>query len=102
PPPLSRLLLTFPTPVPVPYSLFVFSPVLASSPVSAHDVLTSDIPRDATPVRAHVSPVERSRLGVYAAIGASAGAVPLPWIPDVLVRRVRGALVHDVAVRPGL
>jgi hypothetical protein len=48
------------------------------------------------------SPVDRGRLGVYAAVGASVGAVPLPWVPDSLVRRVRGALVHDVAVRHGL
>ena len=48
------------------------------------------------------SPVERGRLGVYAALGASVGAVPLPWLPDSLVRRVRGAVVHDVAVRHGL
>jgi len=48
------------------------------------------------------SPVERGRLGVYAAIGATLGAVPLPWVPDSLVRRVRGAVVHDIAVRHGL
>jgi hypothetical protein len=48
------------------------------------------------------SPVERGRLGVYAAMGASVGAVPLPWVPDSLVRRVRGAVVQDVAVRHGL
>ena len=46
--------------------------------------------------------VDRGRLGVYAAVGASLAAVPLPWLPDSLVRRVRGALVHDVAVRHGL
>ena len=28
--------------------------------------------------------------------------MPLPWVPDALARRVRGALVHDVAVRHGL
>src|SRR5579883_3291201 len=66
------------------------------------DPLTRDDARDATPVRARAAAVERSRIGVYAAIGASAGAVPLPWIPDALVRRIRGALVHDVAVRHGL
>jgi hypothetical protein len=48
------------------------------------------------------STVERGRLSVYAALGATAGAVPLPWVPDSLVRRVRGAVVHDVAVRHGL
>jgi hypothetical protein len=48
------------------------------------------------------SPVDGTRLGVYAALGASVAAVPLPWVPDALVRRVRGALVHDIAVRHGL
>jgi len=47
-------------------------------------------------------PVDRGRLGVYVALGASAGAVPLPWVPDSLLRRVRGALVHDFASRRGL
>ena len=47
-------------------------------------------------------PVARSRLGVYAALGATAGAVPLPWVPDALARRIRGALVHDIATRHGL
>jgi hypothetical protein len=47
-------------------------------------------------------PVDRGRLGVYAAFGASIGAMPIPWLPDALARRVRGALVHDVAVRHGL
>lgn len=42
------------------------------------------------------------RLGVYAALGAVAGSVPLPWVPDSIARRVRGALVHDVAARHGL
>jgi hypothetical protein len=44
-------------------------------------------------------PVDGGRLGVYAALGATVSAVPLPWLPDALVRRVRGALVHDVAMR---
>jgi hypothetical protein len=48
------------------------------------------------------SPVEPSRLGVYSALGATVAAVPLPWVPDSLARRVRGALVHDIAVRRGL
>jgi hypothetical protein len=45
--------------------------------------------------------VDGGRLGVYAAIGATLGTVPLPWIPAALVRSVRGALVHDVATRHG-
>src|SRR5277367_4512385 len=48
------------------------------------------------------SPVDGGRLGVYAAMGAAVAAVPLPWLPDTLTRRVRGALVHDVAFRHGL
>ena len=46
--------------------------------------------------------VERGRLGVYAAIGASVGAVPLPWLPGSLAKRVRGSLLHDIAVRHGV
>ncbi len=56
----------------------------------------------AVPAKYWHPPVARSRLGVYAAIGAVAGAVPLPWVPDALARRVRGALVHDIATRHGL
>ncbi len=63
--------------------------------------ITRDDP-DARPLAGGSSPVEGSRLGVYAALGATIGAVPLPWLPDSLVRRVRGALVHDIAVRHGL
>ncbi len=42
------------------------------------------------------------RLGTYTALGAVTGIVPLPWVPDAIVRRVRGALVHDLASRHGL
>jgi plasmid stability protein len=35
-------------------------------------------------------------------LGAVAGGVPLPWVPDVLQKRVRGALVQDIAARHGL
>lgn len=66
---------------------------------------TVPIARDAGPrsmAEAERSPVDRSRLGVYAALGGAVGAVPLPWLPDSLGRRVRGALVHDIAVRHGL
>jgi hypothetical protein len=59
---------------------------------------------DASPVKTAQwqPPVARSRLGVYAALGATAGAVPLPWVPDALARRIRGALVHDIAARHGV
>lgn len=42
------------------------------------------------------------RLGTYTALGALSGIVPLPWVPDFVVRRVRGALVHDLTARHGL
>jgi hypothetical protein len=42
------------------------------------------------------------RLGTYTMLGAATGVVPLPWVPDVMVRRLRGALVHDLASRHGL
>ena len=42
------------------------------------------------------------RLGTYTMLGAACGIVPLPWIPDATVRRVRGALVHDLTSRHGL
>jgi hypothetical protein len=51
---------------------------------------------------ARTRPVDRGRLGVYAAIGASVGSMPVPWLPDAFARRVRGALVHDIAARHGL
>jgi hypothetical protein len=63
--------------------------------------LTRDDDAEATPTLASRAPVERGRLGVYAALGASAGALPLPWLPSTLARRVRGALVNDVASRHG-
>jgi hypothetical protein len=42
------------------------------------------------------------RLGTYTALGAATGIVPLPWIPDAIARRLRGALVHDLVSRHGL
>ncbi len=47
-------------------------------------------------------PLSGGRLGTYTALGAAVASVPLPWVPDVLARRVRGALVHDIAARHGL
>lgn len=47
-------------------------------------------------------PVGPGRVGTYAVLGAAAGSVPLPWLPDALARRVRGALTQDIAARHGL
>lgn len=42
------------------------------------------------------------RLGTYTVLGGATGIVPLPWVPDAIARRVRGALVHDLTSRFGL
>jgi len=42
------------------------------------------------------------RLGTYAVMGAMLGTIPIPLIPDALGRRLRGALLYDVARRHGL
>lgn len=42
------------------------------------------------------------RLGTYTMLGAATGIVPLPWLPEVVARRIRGALVHDLTSRHGL
>ena len=44
----------------------------------------------------------RGHIGIYAALGASVGTVPLPWIPEALMRRVRGAMSRELASRYGL
>jgi hypothetical protein len=48
------------------------------------------------------APVGTGRVGTYAVLGAAAGSVPLPWLPDAFTRRVRGALAQDIAARHGL
>ena len=47
-------------------------------------------------------PMDPSRVGAYTALGAMSGLVPLPWVPDAVAKRVRGALIHDIAARHGL
>jgi hypothetical protein len=46
--------------------------------------------------------MEPSRVGAYAALGAVSTIVPLPWVPDVVLGRVRGTLAHDIAARHGV
>jgi hypothetical protein len=57
--------------------------------------------------RAEGRPLSRSaygagRITTFATMGVLAGSVPLPWVPDAIARRVRGAMIHDVAARHGL
>ena len=42
------------------------------------------------------------RLGTYTVLGGVTGIMPLPWVPGLIARRVRGALVHDLVSRHGL
>lgn len=42
------------------------------------------------------------RLGTYTVLGAATGIVPLPWVPEVIAKRIRGALVHDLTARHGV
>jgi plasmid stability protein len=46
--------------------------------------------------------IETSRMGAYSVLGALTAAVPLPWVPDQMLKRVRSTLLHDVAARHGL
>jgi uncharacterized protein (DUF697 family) len=42
------------------------------------------------------------RLGTYTVLGGFIGIVPLPWVPDAMAKRMRGALIHDLTSRHGL
>jgi uncharacterized protein (DUF697 family) len=42
------------------------------------------------------------RLAVLSAYAMAANAVPLPFVPDRLVSRIRGAVVQDIAAQHGL
>ncbi|MFO0673811.1 MAG: hypothetical protein U0235_30030 [Polyangiaceae bacterium] len=42
------------------------------------------------------------RVGVYTALGALSGVVALPWLPDTIQKRVRGALAQDLSSRFGV
>lgn len=82
---------------------------VASDPAEAHKAPTrgdlSDPAETPMPPMQSLSrrdPLGPGRLGSYAAMGAAIGLVPLPWLPEALTNRVRGALVRDVARRHGL
>ncbi|MEO8799820.1 MAG: hypothetical protein ABI551_18135 [Polyangiaceae bacterium] len=47
-------------------------------------------------------PAGVGRIGIYSLLGGATGTVPLPWLPDAIARRLRGALAQDVASRRGL
>ncbi|WP_136925479.1 hypothetical protein [Polyangium aurulentum] len=51
-----------------------------------------------------VTPAEppTGRLAVLTAAALAVGAIPIPFVPDRLAARVRGAIVHDITARHGL
>jgi len=61
----------------------------------------SDVHR-ASPLLVRTAAASPARVSVMALIGMIAGAVPLPFLPAVVLKRIRGALAHDVATRYGL
>jgi hypothetical protein len=58
--------------------------------------------REPSPRGLTAGPASPGRVGAYTVLGAAAGSVPLPWLPDIVARRVRGALAQDLASRHGL
>jgi hypothetical protein len=64
--------------------------------------MEQELATDAQEVHTAKSAPHDGRLAVYAAIGGYAGAIPVPLLPDAVLRRVRGALLHDLAARRGL
>lgn len=57
---------------------------------------------DSTPTEIGNAPAEGGRLAILSLFAGAMSAIPLPFVPDHLVARVRGAVVHDVASRHGL
>jgi hypothetical protein len=76
-------------------------PLTASA--DAKSLETSNVASVITPATdAAAARPPAGQLGTFAVIGAAVGTVPLPWLPDALTRRLRGALVQDIAARHGL
>lgn len=55
-----------------------------------------------TPALARTPALAPGRLSTLALMGGAAGAVPLPFISWGMLRRVKGAVAHDIATRHGL
>lgn len=56
----------------------------------------------AAPIVRRRAAIDPGRLTMYTGLGVLTGLVPLPWLPGSLAKRVRGAMVHDIAARHGL
>ena len=66
------------------------------------DKLQKPDPAELGHTRRGQGPTAPGRIGTFAMLGAVAGGVPLPWLPDALQKRVRGAMAQDVATRHGV
>lgn len=62
---------------------------------------TTRIERDSTAPLARPE-VPSGRLGMFTAMAVLAGSIPLPLLPDRVLRQLRGAVVHDAFARHGL
>lgn len=49
-----------------------------------------------------MTPPPSGRLAVLSAYAVAATIIPIPFVPDRVIARIRGALVHDIASRHGL
>lgn len=58
--------------------------------------------RSPGPVLARTPALAPGRLSTLALVGGAAGAVPLPMLSWAVLRRVKGAVAHDIATRHGL
>lgn len=58
------------------------------------------VPHSTYPLTRHK--FDSSRSLAYSSLGALTGALPLPWVPDLMVRKIRGTLLHDIASRHGV
>ena len=48
------------------------------------------------------SPPSRGKLAILTSVALAASAIPIPFVPDRIIGRIRGALAHDVLARAGL
>src|SRR5436309_8079180 len=64
---------------------------------------TTTTPAVSTPsaVALHAAPPS-GRLAMLTAYAMAAAFIPLPFVPERLIARVRGAVVHDIMNRHGL
>lgn len=58
--------------------------------------------RASSPVLARTQALAPGRLSTLALVGGAAGILPLPFLSWTALRRVKGAVAHDIASRHGL